>query len=105
MDPGSNPTTYPISISDPDYNSQVDQRGATALYTKLVMIDFSKVQTYKEFINYEPHTQDGCCVLYAILSVCYPRLVERTEMIKPTFQSKPNLFTYMRHYNNWLEFE
>ena len=105
MDPGSNPTTYPIPINDPDYNMQVYQRSATALYSKLVLIDFSKVQTYKEFLTYEAHSQDGYRVLYAILSVCHPRLVERTEMIKPTFQSKPNLFTYMRHYNNWLEFE
>ena len=105
MDPGTNPPTYPIHTDDVDYNSQAYQRGATALYSKLSSIDFSKVRTYQEFLKYEAPSQDGYRVLYAILSVCHPKIVERAEMKKPTLIDKPNLFTYLRHYNNWLEYE
>ena len=44
-------------------------------------------------------------MLYAMLSMCHPKLVERTAMAKPTLQTQPNLFTYIRHYKTWLEFE
>ena len=53
MEPGTNPTTYPISTDDLNYNSQAYQRSATALYSKLALIDFSKVRTYQEFVKYE----------------------------------------------------
>ena len=51
MDPGSNPTTYLIPIDDVDYNCQVYQRSATALYSKLALIDFSKVHTPTNYYN------------------------------------------------------
>lgn len=105
MDPGSAPPTYPIPTTDSEFNHLAYQRGATALYTKLSTLDFSQVPLYKEFLEYERDTQDGYRVLYAILGVIHPKLVHRSKMDEPTLETTPNLFTYIRHYRNWLEFE
>ena len=51
MEPGSNPTTYPISVNDSDYNYQAYQYGATALYSQLALVDFSKVQTHQKTVT------------------------------------------------------
>ena len=105
MEKGSAPPTYPIHYLDPDFHSLAYQRSATALYTKISNIDFSKVPVFQQFVNYESQTQDGYRVLYAILSIIHPNIVERSKMEEPSFSEHPNLFNYIRHYRNWLEFE
>ena len=105
MEPGSSPPTYPINYLDPDFNSLAYQRSATALYTKIAQIDFGKVPVFEQFVTYESQTQDGYRVLYAMLSIIHPNLVQRSKMMEPTFTSNSNLFDYIRHYRNWLEFE
>ena len=42
-EPGSNSPTYAIPVDDLEYDSQVYQRAATAVYTKLAYADFSKL--------------------------------------------------------------
>ena len=60
---------------------------------------------FKELVNCESRTQDGFRVLYAILSLCHPKLVERSNMKQPTLKLTPNIFTFITHLRNWFEFE
>ena len=60
---------------------------------------------FKEFVNYEQKSQDGFRALYAILSICHPKLVERSKLEQPTLAKTPNIFTYICHLRNWHQFE
>lgn len=105
MDPGSVPPTYPIEYDDPEFDSLTYQRSATSLYTKLASIDPSKVLVFRQFVNYKSQIQDGYCVIYAILSIIHPNIVQRSKITEPSFDNDTNLFVYIRHYCDWLEFE
>lgn len=56
-------------------------------------------------INHEKPSQDGYRVLYAFLTCCHPKLVQRTKLDTPKLAENGNLFTFMRNYKNWLEYE
>ena len=105
LSPNSVPTTCNLEKLGNNSYYQAYQRMATTLFTKLNKVNFSKVPTFRTLIEYEKSTQDGYRVLYNLLSCCHPRLAEQTKLDVPKMDTNGNLFTFVRHYKNWLEYE
>ena len=103
--PTSVPTTCNLDVDDTSIFQQVYQRSAVALYTKLQSMDVHNVQIFKQLIIHERSSQDGYRVLYAMLCGCHPRLVEKTKLDPPKFKTNGNLFTFIRDYSNYIEYE
>ena len=105
LTPGSVPPTCNLDSSNNPTFHQAYQRMATALYTKLGKVKYDKVPFFSTMVNHEKSSQDGYRVLYAFLTCCHPKLVQRTKLDTPKLVENGNLFTFMRQYKNWLEFE
>ena len=103
--PTSVPTTCNLDVDDTSIFRQVYQRSAVALYTKLQTMDVQHVPIFKQLIIHERSSQDGYRVLYAMLCGCHPRLVEKTKIDPPKFKTNGNLFTFIRDYSNYIEYE
>ena len=103
--PNSVPTTCNLEIDNIATFRQVYQRSAVALYTKIQTIEMKQVPIFKQLIIHEQSSQDGYKVLYAMLCGCHPRLVEKTKIDPPKFNTNGNLFTFIREYSNYIEYE
>ena len=103
--PMSIPTTCILNINECPNSRQAYQRSAVALYTKLQNMDMSKVPLFKTLLDHERNSQDGFRVLYAMLCVCHPKLVEKPRLEAPTMEPNGNLFTFVRKYSNYIECE
>ena len=75
--PLSIPTTCDLNMDACPNSKQAYRQSAVALYTKLQNMDMSKVPLFKTLLNHERSSQDGFQVLYAMLCVCHPKLVEK----------------------------
>ena len=68
-------------------------------------MDMSKVPLFKTLLDHKRSSQDGYRVLYAMLCVCHPKLVEKPKLEAPTMETNGNLFTFIRKYSNYLQCE
>ena len=103
--PTTLPTTCNLTLDESTNSRQAYQRSAVALYTKLQNMDMSKVPLFKTLLEHERSSQDGYRVLYAMLCVCHPRLVEKPKLEAPTMEPNGNLFSLIRKYSNYIECE
>ena len=103
--PSSLPTTCDLNMNECPNSRQAYQRSAVALYTKLQHMDMSKVPLFKTLLDHERSSQDGFRVLYAMLCVCHPKLVEKPKLEVPVMENNGNLFTFIRKYSNYIECE
>ena len=103
--PSSIPTTCALNMDECPNSKQAYQRSAVALYTKLQNMDMSKVPLFKTLLDHERSSQDGFRVLYAMLCVCHPKLVEKPKLEAPVMETNGNLFTFVRKYSNYIECE
>lgn len=101
------PTTCNLDYNEHPATAQAYSRMANALYTKLSNCDFRKVPLFQRAVMYQlSNNQDGFDVLYRILCLCHPRLVNRTApMPKPVFNTNTNLFDYIISYQAFLAYE
>ena len=65
----------------------------------------SKVPLFKTLIDHKRSSQDGFRVLYAMLCVYHPKLVEKQKLEAPVMETNGNLFTFVRKYSNYIECE
>ena len=65
----------------------------------------SKVPLFKTLLDHKRSSQDGFRVLYAMLCVCHPKLVEKPKLEAPVMETNGNLFTFVRKYSNYIECE
>ena len=86
MAPNTVPTTCNLEIDDIHNFNQTYQRSAVAIYTKLQNTTMSKVPFFKQIIEHERTSQDGYKVLYGMLCICHPKLVEKTKQEPPTLK-------------------
>ena len=105
MSPNTVPTTCNLDIDDPHNFQQAYQRSAVAIYTKLQNTNMAKVPFFKQIIEHERTSQDGYKVLYGMLCICHPRLVEKSKQEPPTLQTNGSLFSFIRQYTNYIESE
>ena len=103
--PGSVPTTCNLDPVGNNNFHQAYQQMATAIFSKLNKVKYDKVPFFSNMIDYKKATQDGYRVLYAFLTCCHPKLVQRTKMDIPKMVPNGNFFSFMRMFNNWLEYE
>ena len=103
--PTTLPTTCNLTLDESTNSRQVYQRSAVALYIKLQNMDMSKVPLFKTLLEHERSSQDGYRVLYAMLCLCHPRLVEKPKIEAPTMEPNGNLFSFIRKYSNYIECE
>ena len=68
-------------------------------------MDMSKVPLFQTLLDHECSSQDGYQVLYAMLYVCHPKLVEKSKLEAPTVEANGNLSTFISKYSNYLECE
>ena len=105
MAPNTVPTTCNLEIDDIHNFNQTYQRSAVAIYTKLQNTTMSKVPFFKQIIEHERTSQDGYKVLYGMLCICHPKLVEKTKQEPPTLKTNGNIFAFIRQYTNYIECE
>lgn len=105
MSPNTVPTTCNLDITDPHNFQQAYQRSAVAIYTKLQNTNMSNVPFFQQILEHERTSQDGYKVLYGILCICHPRLVEKSQQDPPTLQTNGSLFSFIRQYMNYIECE
>ena len=105
MAPTTVPTTCNLDIDDTHNFHQTYQRSVVAIYTKLQHTSMSKVPFFQQTIDHERTSQDGYKVLYGMLCVCHPKLVEKTQQTPPSLVTNGSLFSFIRQYTNYLECE
>lgn len=105
MAPNTVPTTCNLEIDDHHNFLQTYQRSAVAIYTKLQHTNFSSVPFFQQILNHERTSQDGYKVLYGMLCICHPKLVEKPRQNAPTLEPNGSLFTFIRKYTNYIESE
>ena len=101
------PCQFPLHVimNECPNSRQVHQRSAVALHTKLQNMDMSKVPLFKTLLYHERNSQDGFLVLYAMLCVCHPKLVEKPKLEAPVMENNDNILTFVRKYSNYIECE
>ena len=75
------------------------------MYTKLQTMNFNTVPVFKTLLDHERSSQDGYKVLYTMLCICHPNLIEKAKIEPPTVAPNGNLFTFIRKYSNYIECE
>ena len=105
MAPNTVPTTCNLEIDDEHNFHQTYQRSAVAIYTKLQNTSMSKVPFFQQILEHERTSQDGYKVLYGMLCICHPKLVEKTKQDPPSLTTNGSLFSFIRQYTNYLECE
>ena len=105
MSPNTVPTTCNLDITDKHNFLQTYQRSAVAIYTKLQNTTMSKVPFFKQIIEHERTSQDGYKVLYGMLCICHPKLMEKGKTEPPALKTNGSLFSFIRQYTNYIECE
>ncbi len=105
MSPNTVPTTCNLDIDDNHNFLQTYQRSAVAIYTKLQNTTMTNVPFFKQILEHERTSQDGYKVLYGMLCICHPKLMEKTKTEPPTLETNGSLFTFIRQYTNYIECE
>lgn len=105
MSPNTVPTTCNLDIDNKHNFLQTYERSAVAIYTKLQNTIMTKVPFFKQILEHERTSQDGYKVLYGMLCICHPKLMEKTKTEPPTLQTNGSLFTLIRQYTNYIKCE
>ena len=105
MSPNTVPTTCNLDVDDPHNFQQAYQCSAVAIYTKLQNTNMAKVPFFKQIVEHERTSQDGYKVLYGMLCICHPKLVEKSKQDPPTLKTNGSLFAFIRQYTNYIESE
>ncbi len=92
MTPNIIPPTCNLEIDNEHNFHQTYQRSVVAIYTKLQNTSMSKVTIFQQIIENKCTHQDGYKVLYDMLCICHPKLVEKTKQHPPTLTTNCSLF-------------